>query len=252
MGAADSAVCARPQLALLKKLVSIGYPSGDIILLAAAIRLAVDRGKRRPAFFLLIGSIVTLLSTDFIYGIVRLNNAYNGQLSLDAGWIFFYLLWGAAALHPSMQELADPAVERRSRFTPLRLVLLAGTTLIAPVLEIIKAVHDGDGDLVVIAGASIVMFALVVGRMAGLIRQRDTSVARENALTTAGGRLVAARTPREIARVTLQAVADLGADDSESPPVSHLGARCPGDRRRRRGRVGVDGLAPRAGRPARL
>ena len=36
-------------LRLLPKLVSIAYPTGDIILLAAGIRLAVDAGKRRPA-----------------------------------------------------------------------------------------------------------------------------------------------------------------------------------------------------------
>ena len=72
-------------LALLPKLVSIGYPIGDIILLAAAIRLAVDAGKRRPAFYLLIAAIVSLLVTDDIYGLLTLHNAYNHQLWLDAG-----------------------------------------------------------------------------------------------------------------------------------------------------------------------
>jgi len=89
-------------LSFVPKAVSIAYPTGDLILLAAAIRLAVDAGKRRPSFYLLIASIVTLLLTDFIYGILILNGTYNHQLWLDAGWIFFYLLWGAAALHPSM------------------------------------------------------------------------------------------------------------------------------------------------------
>ena len=87
-------------MSLIPKLVSIAYPTGDLILLAAAIRLAVDAGKRRPSFYLLIASIVTLLLTDFVYGILTLNGTYTHQLWLDAGWIFFYLLWGAAALHP--------------------------------------------------------------------------------------------------------------------------------------------------------
>ncbi|MGP0049069.1 MAG: putative bifunctional diguanylate cyclase/phosphodiesterase [Solirubrobacteraceae bacterium] len=198
-------------MSLVPKLVSVGYPMGDIILLAATIRLAVDKGKRRPAFFLLMGSIVTLFTTDFIYGIVTLGNAYHHQLSLDVGWIFFYLLWGAAALHPSMHELADPASESKPRLTPLRLGLLAGATLIAPVLELFKAVPDHDSDLVVVIAASIVLFALVVGRMAGLVRQREHSIARESALTAAGGRLVAAASPGEILRAALHAVTDLGA-----------------------------------------
>src|SRR4029078_3365928 len=35
------------------KLVSISYPLGDIVLLAATIRLAVDSGRREPAFYLI-------------------------------------------------------------------------------------------------------------------------------------------------------------------------------------------------------
>src|SRR5438270_10432388 len=107
-------------LGLLPKLVSIGYPMGDIILLAAAIRLAVDAGKRRPSFYLLVASIVTLLLTDFVYGILILDGTYTHQLWLDAGWIFFYLLWGAAAMHPSMVELSDVEAGRESRLTGLR------------------------------------------------------------------------------------------------------------------------------------
>ena len=106
------------------KLVSVAYPLGDILLLAAAIRLAVDTGKRQPAFYLLASAIVALLVTDFAYGVVTLHGAYDGQVSLDVGWISFYLLWGAAALHPSMRELEQPAPDRVPRLTPLRLTLL--------------------------------------------------------------------------------------------------------------------------------
>ena len=42
------------ELSTVAKLVSIAYPIGDILLLAAAIRLAVDSGTRRPAFYLLV------------------------------------------------------------------------------------------------------------------------------------------------------------------------------------------------------
>ena len=58
-------------LTLVAKLVSIAYPLGDILLLAAAIRLAVDAGRRQPAFYLLAPSIVALLVTDFAYGLMH-------------------------------------------------------------------------------------------------------------------------------------------------------------------------------------
>ena len=101
-----------------EKAVSVAYPLGDILLLAAAIRLAVDKGKRAPAFYLLIGSIVSLLAVDSAYTYALLTDAYDHQLSYDVGWIAYYLLWGAAALHPSMRTLEEPALESRTRLTP--------------------------------------------------------------------------------------------------------------------------------------
>ena len=197
-------------MTLIPKLVSIAYPTGDLILLAAVIRLAVDAGKRRPSFYLLTASIVTLLLTDFVYGILTLDGTYNHQLWLDAGWIFFYLLWGAAALHPSMVELSDVETGRESRLTGLRLVLLAGATLIAPGLELTRTLPNHDWDAVVLIGASILLFCLVVGRMAGLVRQREKAAAREQALSAAGGLLVGATDPNEIVIAALQAVVELG------------------------------------------
>ena len=44
---------------------------------------------------------------DSAYTYALLTDAYNHQLSYDVGWIAYYLLWGAAALHPSMRTLED-------------------------------------------------------------------------------------------------------------------------------------------------
>ena len=159
------------------KLVSIAYPAGDILLLAAAIRLAVDGGRRGPAFGFLSASIIALLVTDFVYGVVTLNGAYDGQVILDVGWISFYLLWGAAALHPSMRELSEPAPGHAPRLSPIRLALLTFATLIAPAVEIVGEMRRGDVDLLVIVLASVVLFILVVARMAGLVRQEERSSA---------------------------------------------------------------------------
>jgi diguanylate cyclase (GGDEF)-like protein/PAS domain S-box-containing protein len=193
-------------LGLSAKLVSIAYPLGDILLLAAAIRLAVDSGKRQPAFYLLTSAIVALLVTDFAYGVVTLNGAYHGQVALDIGWISFYLLWGAAALHPSMRELEQPAPDRVPRLTPLRLTLLTAASLIAPIVEATQELRRGNLDLLVIIAASVVLFGLVVLRMAGLVRQQERSAARERTLSAAGASLVAATGREEIYRAALGAV----------------------------------------------
>src|SRR5579875_1940737 len=200
-------------MALLPKLVSVAYPAGDIVLLAAGIRLAVDAGRRRPAFYLVIASIVMRLVTDFIYGLLILESRYHHQLWLDAGWISFYVLWGAAALHPSMDSLSDAGVERAPRLTPGRLALLAGATLIAPALEYLNVRSRHDPDLLFVVVASIVLVLLVVGRMAGLVRQRERAAARERSLSATGERLVAATSLADIAAAGLAAVPTLAGDE---------------------------------------
>jgi diguanylate cyclase (GGDEF)-like protein/PAS domain S-box-containing protein len=191
-------------LTALEKAVSAAYPLGDILLLAAAIRLAVDQGKRAPAFYLLIGSIVSLLAVDSAYTYALLTDAYNHQLSYDLGWIAYYLLWGAAALHPSMRTLEEPALEDRTRLTPLRLGLLAGACLIAPGIRAWQA--WGDTDLLVLIFASAILFLLVVMRMAGLVRQEARAAARELALRAAGVDLVAAAGREQVNRAAVSAV----------------------------------------------
>jgi diguanylate cyclase (GGDEF)-like protein/PAS domain S-box-containing protein len=179
-------------MGLLPKLVSVAYPLGDIIMLAAAIRLLLDSGRRRPAFYMLSASIVSLLTTDFIYGILTLDNAFHHQLILDLGWTSYQLLWAAAALHPSMVDLEKPISDRGgAKLTPLRLSLLTGASLIAPVCILLKELRRGDLDLIVIICASMVLFGLVVMRMVDLVRQQERSVERERLLSEEKARLTA-------------------------------------------------------------
>jgi diguanylate cyclase (GGDEF)-like protein/PAS domain S-box-containing protein len=200
-------------LTTLEKAVSAAYPLGDILLLAAAIRLAVDRGKRAPAFYLLIASIVSLLAVDSAYTYALLTDAYNHQLSYDVGWIAYYLLWGAAALHPSMRTLEEPALESRTRLTPLRLGLLAGACLIAPGVRFYQSL--GDTDTLVLIVASGLLFLLVVSRMAGLVRQERRAASRELALRNAGVELVAAAGGEQVNEAAIGAVLALAGEPTD-------------------------------------
>jgi diguanylate cyclase (GGDEF)-like protein/PAS domain S-box-containing protein len=179
-------------LELLPKLVSVAYPLGDIILLAAAIRLVLDSGRRRPSFYFLSASILALLSTDFVYGVMTLDNAFHHQLLLDLGWFSYQLLWGTAALHPSMVDLDEPvASDREAKLTPLRLSLLTGASLIAPICILLKEARRGDLDLIVIICASMILFGFVVMRMVDLVRQQERSTERERTFAEEKARLTA-------------------------------------------------------------
>ena len=172
----------------LAKGVSVAYPVGDVLLLAAAIRLAVNAGRRVPAFYLLVASIVSLLATDCAYNYALLKGTYNHQLVYDIGWIAYLAFWGAAALHPSMRMLEQP-VDADTRLTRTRLGLLTLACLIAPSIRFWDQIHNPD--VLVIISASGVLFLLVVARMAGLVRKEEHRTAQEHALRRAGVRLSA-------------------------------------------------------------
>jgi diguanylate cyclase (GGDEF)-like protein/PAS domain S-box-containing protein len=174
----------------------------------------VDAGKRTPAFWLLVSSIVCLMATDSAYNYALLKDTYNHQLIYDAGWILYYLLWGAAALHPSMRTLEEGAPDFRTRLTPLRLTLLGSACLIAPGIRFAQSFDDPD--VLVLIVASALLFLLVVARMAGLVRQEARVVSRERALRGAGVELVAAAGHEQVAQAAISAVHRLlGAE----PPV---------------------------------
>jgi diguanylate cyclase (GGDEF)-like protein/PAS domain S-box-containing protein len=202
------------ELSGIGRLVSVAYPMGDVLLLAVAVRLALDGGRRAPAFHLMGASIVALLVTDFVYGLMTLNGTYTHQLWLDAGWIAFYILWGAAALHPSMARLDQPVAGGEPVLTPFRLALLTGGSMVAPIIGLVHDVRVGDMDFAVVRASSLALFGLVVARMAGLVRVQEHSLARERQLSKAGAALVAAPGRKEIQAVALEAAAELAAGRS--------------------------------------
>ena len=101
-----------------------------------------------------------------------MGGTYETGQPLDAGWLLFYVLFGTAALHPSMVGLSEPLLQAETNLTWQRLVLLAGTLLIAPILLAYQALLDEHINVPVIAGGSVLLFLLVARRMVGMISER--------------------------------------------------------------------------------
>ena len=74
----------------------------------------------------------------------------------------------------------------------------------APVIALLQNLDDAR-DRSVVNVAAIILFGLVVTRMAGLVRQQERSVQRERILSAAGASLVAATSREEICRAALEA-----------------------------------------------
>src|SRR5829696_5648537 len=124
-------IAADPSLSLHERLISLAYPLGDVLLLALVARLATSPGARTIAYRLLGLALVLLLGADIGYAVLNLVSSYEGGL-IDAGWLLSYVVWGTAALHPSMRSLSEVAPDRATRFSHRRRALLAATSLMAP------------------------------------------------------------------------------------------------------------------------
>ena len=200
---------------LIQKLVGMAYPFMDLILLTAVVRLAMGAGKRAPSMYLMGAAALALFLTDTVYTYISVTGAvYDQSGYLEAGWGIFYLLWGAAALHPSMRHVSDKAPDVERGMSRPRLLLLGAASLIAPGVMLIRLGRADSVDMPVLIGASVMLFVLVVLRMAGLVRRQEQSTLREKALRNAGAALVTATNRESIYTATLQAARALVGEDA--------------------------------------
>jgi diguanylate cyclase (GGDEF)-like protein/PAS domain S-box-containing protein len=200
---------------LLLRLTSIAYPLMALLLVSVTIRLMVGAGLQVPAFGLILGAISVLFVTDALYGWTLLHTPYvPGSGYLEIGWLACYVLWGAAALHPSMRAVSERAEASRPRLTWSRLTLLGGAALMPPILLVIEMATGQAVDVQVVLGATIVLFILVIVRMVGLVHSQERSATREKALREAGQSLVTATNAEGIHAAAIQAVLTLAGEDT--------------------------------------
>jgi diguanylate cyclase (GGDEF)-like protein/PAS domain S-box-containing protein len=190
----------------LEKATAMAYPVMDLVLMAVVARLAAGGGRKAASFYLIAVGVATLFVTDAIYGWLLLHDGYvPGSGPLEVGWALFYILLGAAALHPSMRTVSDPQPDAEARVTTGRLALLAAACVLAPATQAIAYARDLEIDLAVVLAVTFLLFVLAVFRMGGLVRRQVESASRERALREAGSALVTATSREQIYEATLQA-----------------------------------------------
>ncbi|MEW1957462.1 GGDEF domain-containing protein [Kineococcus sp. NPDC059986] len=151
--------------------VSLAYPLGDIVVLGALVRVFAAAGHRSAAFRLLAGAAVVMLVADSFYQYATSFGSYDGS-GFDWLWQVSYVLWGCAALHPSMRRLSDPAPTSGStEFSAGRLLVLTGASLLAPATLALQLLLGQTPQGWAVVAGSTVLFLLVVLRMHALVRR---------------------------------------------------------------------------------
>ena len=161
----------------------------------AARRRHPPRRRRRPPRARVpparSASIVALLVTDFVYGLVPLHGAYDHQLCSTSAGSASTCSGAPPRCTRRCASSTEPAAGPRA--APDADPPGAADVRLAdrPGRRARPRDAPGDVDLLVIVGASVVLFGLVVARMAGLVRQQERSSDRERVLSGAGSALVA-------------------------------------------------------------
>jgi diguanylate cyclase (GGDEF)-like protein len=173
-------------LTMSGRIVSIAYPIADIVLVAVLVRLQVGAGTKPAAYWLVTASLGGFLAGDAAWAVVNAMGWEPGPVPhriLTAVYLCAYSLFGLAGQHPSVRELGERTDPRPPRLSGGLLVLLTVASLIAPVLLVVQVVGRQVTDGLAIAVGCIVLFLLVVTRMAQLLRQLEAQTRRIRELT---------------------------------------------------------------------
>lgn len=153
--------------ATLERLISLCYPVMDLAVLFVAIRLAVGAHRRNTSLTLIIAALCSLVIADVQYGVLNAADAFKTGGVVDAFWLGFYVLFALAALNPSTAADKKHHPERMERLTKPRLGLMFMATLTVPCVDLIWGT---PADRYVTLISSAVLFALILGRVIGLVR----------------------------------------------------------------------------------
>ena len=194
-----------PELTLLQIVVSAAYPVADLMLLPLLLRLVFLHRMRIHAHQLLLAGMLAYLAADLLYAYGNATDWYAPGGLTDAFWLIAYALFAAAVWHPSARRIPRSRASM-TELTQRRLFVLGAASLLVPGIILFTA-GDAVDSVRVAAIASILLFLLVMHRMAGLIRTtREQAEALEHLACTdpltgaTNRRHLAAELGREMAR----------------------------------------------------
>jgi diguanylate cyclase (GGDEF)-like protein/PAS domain S-box-containing protein len=209
-------------LSLIQRLAAVATPIYDLITIVLITRLIFGTGLRTPSFYLLLGGMASCLIADVVYSELVLHTTFQTGALIDIGWILWFLLYAAAALHPSMAQIGAAGEHHPDRLSRGRLFLLTAAVLLVPAVTLFEWIRDKSIDVPVVLGASGVAFVLVVLRMTGLVhtaeaarRDLGRSLGREQVMRQASLSLVSASSRNDVYQSAAGAIGTLISDRAE-------------------------------------
>jgi signal transduction histidine kinase len=179
--------------------ISIAYPLGDLLLLAVVARFMVGDAWRLASFRWLAAGVGLALAGDVSIawsdvGHSSLSQVYGNTLIL-AG----VLLFGVAALDPSMRALTQPVYAVAPLPRLRRLVLVALGALLPATVLMVQAWRDEPLHLTAIIIATTITFGAALLRWGGVLGELRRTIGRESTLRRYAAELLETSGRQELA-----------------------------------------------------
>lgn len=163
------------EMPLTELVVSAMYPIADLLMVTLALRLVFLHRTRVLAHGGLLLAMCAYGMADVLYAYGGSEGWYLPGGVTDAFWPIAYSLIAAAAWHPS--TVTEPQAHTSpGELSTRRLILLAIATVLVPALLLVID-HHRVALVRPVAFASIVLFILVMYRLAGLMHQTHQQAA---------------------------------------------------------------------------
>ncbi|HZS30151.1 MAG TPA: HAMP domain-containing sensor histidine kinase [Gaiellaceae bacterium] len=161
---------------LSTRAINVAYTGADLVLLAGFTGLFVSAAWRKPSFVMLVGGVAAVLVGDEIYALW--SGYYTGS-ALDVTWLVSYVLFGTAALHPSMRELSEPRRSSSLRVSNVRIALLMAALLTPVSILVFQWSRNKPLEVPAITAATVAISILVLWRLLGILRALEGLRMRE-------------------------------------------------------------------------
>jgi diguanylate cyclase (GGDEF)-like protein len=153
----------------LSEFVAAAYPVGDLLLLAALIRLFTSGSSRNVSFWSLAGGLAIMMAVDIQYVLSVVSGAWFPDW-INIGWLIGYLLIGFSSLHPSVDALSVPRSDVPERVTSVRFAALGLALSLAPLTLLLATITGVQANPYILVVGALIGTALVLARMAGLLK----------------------------------------------------------------------------------
>ena len=207
-----------PLLTPLQKAVSLAFPAVTTLTFVVGARLLFTGGRRTPSFYFIVAAIGASLIGDVVYSELLLQGAYYPGHPIDLAYVLWYILWAAAALHPSMTSVTSGSDTPAFRTSNRRMLFLVCAVLLVPAVTVFRWVREDAVTVPVFVGFSTVLFLLVFWRMRDSIRlsenafsERQLALDRERVLHEVASGLAISSTQDEAFDAVTRSLRSIGA-----------------------------------------